>query len=184
MIGVATLVHQEQIKGNRLAMNRIQAVDNSGREHSLARALGFALLLAAVALGICAVAVRVAIAGAQPKTTQEGVYTDEQAARGKAQYNQNCSACHMEDLSGSGQALPLAGDAFTQVWEGQSVYDLFDLVRTTMPQDKPGSLSPDTSLDIVTYLLQYNGFPTGKEELKNDPDTLKSIKISSKKTTQ
>jgi len=110
----------------------------------------------------------------------DGVYTDDQAKRGKDQYTTTCSGCHMEDLSGSGQALPLAGDAFTQVWDGQTVADLLNLIQTTMPQDKPGTLTPEASLDVISYLLQFNQFPAGKEELKNDPDALKNIIITRK----
>lgn len=114
------------------------------------------------------------------KTAMDGVYTNDQANRGKTQYSQTCASCHMDDLSGSGQALPLAGDAFMQVWEGQTVNDLFQLILTTMPQDKPGTLTPEATLDIAAYLLQYNQFPSGKEELKNDPDALKAILITKK----
>jgi quinoprotein glucose dehydrogenase len=114
------------------------------------------------------------------KTIWDGVYTDDQAARGKTQYNTSCSSCHMDDLSGSGQALPLAGDAFTDVWEGQTMADLLGLVQGTMPQDKPGSLTPEAALDVIGYILQYNKLPSGKEELKNDPDALKNILITKK----
>jgi len=114
------------------------------------------------------------------KTTLDGVFTGDEAARGKTQYANNCSACHMEDLSGSGQALPLAGDAFMDIWEGQTMNDFFQLVQGTMPQDKPGSLTADQTLDIMSYILQQNKFPAGKDELKNDPDALKSILITKK----
>ena len=98
-------------------------------------------------LGACASGViRSARAAASARTTMDGVYTDDQAARGKTAYNQSCAYCHMEDLSGSGQALPLAGDAFMEVWDGQSVGDLFDLIHMTMPQDKPESLTPNPHL--------------------------------------
>ena len=119
-------------------------------------------------------------APAPSKTTLDGVYTDDEASRGKTEYNNSCSACHKEDLSGSGQALPLAGDAFMDIWEGQTMNDLLGLVQGTMPQDKPGSLTPDTALDIISYILQQNKFPSGKEELKNDPDALKNILITKK----
>jgi len=117
---------------------------------------------------------------APSKTTLDGVFTDAEAARGKTAYNNACSACHMEDLSGSGQALPLAGDAFMDIWEGQTMNDLMGLVQGTMPQDKPGSLPPDTALDIISYILQQNKFPAGHDELKNDPDALKGILITKK----
>jgi S-disulfanyl-L-cysteine oxidoreductase SoxD len=144
-----------------------------------ARALA-AILCAGVFL-VCGVgAARSVGAAAAQKTALDGVYTNDQAARGKAQYNTSCSACHMEDLSGSGQALPLAGDAFTDVWEGHPVSDLFDLIQGTMPQDKPGSLTPDQAVDIITYILKSNQFPAGKDELKSDPEMLKNIIITKK----
>jgi S-disulfanyl-L-cysteine oxidoreductase SoxD len=117
---------------------------------------------------------------APARTTLDGVYTDDEASRGKAQYNTTCSACHMEDLSGSGQALPLAGDAFMDIWEGQTMNDFLELVQGTMPQDKPGSLTAEQALDVISYILQQNKFPAGKEELKNDSDALKNILITKK----
>ena len=118
---------------------------------------------------------------APAKTTQDGVYSDAQATQGKAQYTQSCAACHMDDLSGSGQAPPLAGDAFSQVWDGHSVDELYELTRTTMPQDNPSSLTPDQYVAIVAYLFQANKYPSGKDELKSDPNALKDITISGKK---
>ncbi|HTR48390.1 MAG TPA: cytochrome c [Verrucomicrobiae bacterium] len=137
-------------------------------------------LFAAGILACVGGAIRSAGAADAPKTTMDGVYTDDQAARGKALYGQNCASCHMDDLSGSGQALPLAGDAFTDTWEGQSVGDLFDLIHNTMPQDKPGTLGADTVVDLISYLLQYNKYPAGKDELKSDPDGMKKITITKK----
>jgi cytochrome c5 len=142
-------------------------------------------IVAGLIVAMCAClggAIRSAKAASPAPATNvwDGVYTDDQAARGKAQYNTSCSSCHMEDLSGSGQALPLAGDAFTDVWEGQTMADLLGLVQGTMPQDKPGSLTPEAALDVITYILQYNKYPSGKDELKNDPDALKNILITKK----
>jgi len=159
--------------------------DLSGRAtfHANRKAL-LAFLLVGI-FGACASGViRSARAATPARTTMDGVFTAEQAARGKAVYNASCSVCHMEDLSGSGQALPLAGDDFMGVWEGQSLGDLFDLVRGTMPQDKPGSLTPEATVDLITYLLQFNQFPAGKDELTADPDALKAILITKKPATK
>jgi mono/diheme cytochrome c family protein len=139
-----------------------------------------AIVLAGATVAAGLGAIRAARAADTAKTTMDGVYTTAQAQRGKAQYSQSCATCHMDDLSGSGQALPLAGDAFMGTWEGQSVADLMGLIHDTMPQDKPGTLTPDQTLDTVAYLLQYNQFPVGKEELKNDPSELKNIIITKK----
>jgi len=143
--------------------------------------IALAIFLAAIIAAYIG-ATRPAQADAKPtRTTQDGVYTEDQAKLGKATYSQNCASCHMDDLSGSGQALPLVGDAFTQTWEGQTVDDLFELIHTTMPQDKPGNLTPDQVVSVVAYLLQSNKFPSGKDELKSDADYLKNILITTQK---
>lgn len=116
-----------------------------------------------------------------PKTTEDGIYTAAQAAHGKDLYSQNCSACHLEDMSGSGEAPPLAGEGFTDSWVGHSVNEFDQTVLNTMPLDNPGSLDPNDALAIVTYIFQKNNYPAGADPLKNDPATLKSITISDKK---
>jgi S-disulfanyl-L-cysteine oxidoreductase SoxD len=161
-------------------MNRAKNTDYFRRGLSLIRRPIALTVLVGGALACLGGAIRSARAADAQKTTMDGVYTNDQATRGKAQYSQACANCHMDDLSGSGQALPLAGDAFTETWEGQSVADLFDLIHNTMPQDKPGTLSPDATIDVIAYLLEYNKFPAGADELKNDPDVLKNIIITKK----
>lgn len=125
-------------------------------------------------------AISTARAAAAPKSAEDGVYTAAQAAQGKTAYSESCGGCHMEDLSGSGQAPALAGDAFGQYWDGRTVFDLYDLTETTMPLDKPDSLTPESYLGIVAYMLQANSYPAGTESLKNDPDALKNIVIGKK----
>jgi mono/diheme cytochrome c family protein len=46
-------------------------------------------------------------APAGAKSVTQGVYTAEQAARGKMLYTDNCAACHGDDLAGSGPMPPL-----------------------------------------------------------------------------
>jgi len=149
-----------------------------GESGIVRRGLVVALLMGGIL--VCLAGAIRSVRAADTKTTMDGVYNADQAARGKAQYGQTCANCHMDDLSGSGQALPLAGDAFTETWEGQTVGDLFDLIHNTMPQDKPGTLSPDQVVDLISYLLQYNQYPAGKDELKDDPAALKAIVITKK----
>jgi mono/diheme cytochrome c family protein len=143
-----------------------------------------ALGLAAMLIAYAGATIRpVSADDAKPaKTTEQGVFTDAQAARGKAQYSQNCATCHLDDLSGSGQALPLAGDSFMQSWEGQTVDDLFEVIHDTMPQDKPGTLTPEVTADIISYILKFNKFPSGSAELPSDATTLKTILITTKKS--
>jgi len=60
-------------------------------------------------------------------------------------------------------------------WDGLTVGDLVDRIRTTMPLNRPGALSRQQNADVVAYLLRFNQFPAGKEELPRDVQTLKQI---------
>ena len=111
------------------------------------------------------------------RSVWDGVYSEEQAARGKNLFINNCSSCHMEDLRGHQDAPALVGDDFLGEWTDQSVDDLSNRIRTSMPQDNPSSLSGQAYIDIVAFLLQSNKFPVGKEELEQERDVLKTITI-------
>jgi quinoprotein glucose dehydrogenase len=113
-------------------------------------------------------------------TVWDGVYTKDQAGRGQAKYTQVCSGCHQGDLSGSDQAPGLAGGDFLDRWDGQSVGDLADRIRTSMPLDDVGSLNIQLSADLTAYLLQANNFPAGQEELKADRAFMKAVAIKRK----
>ena len=112
-----------------------------------------------------------------PRTMKlsDGVFNAAQAQRGQNLYGQVCSVCHLADLTGSDQAPSLAGGDFLDRWDGQSVGDLVDRIRTSMPADNVGSLNTQSATDIVAYLLQANKFPAGMEELKADRPLLKTI---------
>jgi S-disulfanyl-L-cysteine oxidoreductase SoxD len=114
------------------------------------------------------------------KSASDGIYSDAQGKRGKTAYDRSCAACHGADLSGDQSVPPLAGDAFMAHWIGQDVIDLFGRIQTSMPQDRPGSLSPEACVDIIAYLLQENDFPSGADELKPDPALLKALIITRK----
>jgi len=115
-------------------------------------------------------------------STRDGVYTDAQAARGQASYKASCASCHGAALEGSGaQNPPLAGQDFNSNWAGQTVDDLFEKIQTSMPADHPGKLSGDQNADILAWMLKQNGFPAGPAAMKSDANSLKSIKIESKK---
>jgi quinohemoprotein ethanol dehydrogenase len=86
----------------------------------------------------------------------------EQAMRGREQFDQHCGACHGIDLAGRDRAPALSGDVFTSRWRSAAADDLFDRIRTTMPQASPGSLQRQTYLDIVAYLLHANNMAAGK----------------------
>jgi mono/diheme cytochrome c family protein len=120
-------------------------------------------------------------ADAKTRTVWDGVYNEAQAKRGKERYVNECSSCHLADLSGSDQAPPLNGEPFILQWENRTAGDLFTSLRTTMPQGTPGQLSSQAYAEIVAYLLQANAFPAGFDELARDADLLKTIQIVRRK---
>ncbi|MBZ5728998.1 MAG: cytochrome c [Acidobacteriia bacterium] len=122
--------------------------------------------------------------GARTRSVWDGVYTEEQAGRGKAHYNRECASCHGEALSGGEEAPPLAGDAFLANWNGLTVGDLFERIRRSMPQDNPGRLSRQQDIDILAYMLAANRFPAGKAELESRGEALKQIRFDAAKPRQ
>lgn len=117
---------------------------------------------------------------AKAASVSDGVYNEDQARRGRDKYNQACSACHQVDLSGSDQAPGLVGGDFLDRWDGQSVADFADRIRTSMPADDVGSITTPMSVDIVAYVLQVNGFPAGPDELKAERAALRTVLIKKK----
>ena len=107
-----------------------------------------------------------------------GIYTPEQAQRGRKVYADICADCHMRALTGDGESQPLAGDCFLNHWEGETVGTLFDRVRVTMPFIKPGTLSRQQVADVVAFVLYFNNFPSGKTELGTRAEALQQIRIT------
>ena len=105
----------------------------------------------------------------------DGVYTQEQATRGAAAFAKSCASCHGDDLAGIDEAPALQGGQFVGDFSGLTLGDLFDRTRTTMPQNAPQSLTPETYADILAYLLKANGFPAGAKPLDHRSAFLKSI---------
>ena len=130
--------------------------------------------LVLVACVIAAMAVPMA-QGVTARTVWDGVYSEAQAARGKAVYEAQCAYCHQSDLRGQGFAPGLVEDVFTSRWQDGNLGDLFTIVKVTMPQDKPASLTDEEYAAIVAYLLQANRYPAGQQELRPDPAALKEV---------
>ncbi|MGA3185503.1 MAG: cytochrome c [Bryobacteraceae bacterium] len=107
----------------------------------------------------------------------DGIYSGEQAERGKTAYSKDCASCHGENLEGKGQTPPLAGSDFTANWNGMSVGELFEKIQDSMPADRPGQLSKERNADILAYMLKVNKFPAGSQELPASADALKNIRF-------
>src|SRR5579883_1950839 len=109
----------------------------------------------ALTAGSAAALVWLGYAAAQT-SAKPGPFTEAQARAGQAAYAQNCARCHE-----SGEAPPLSGAGFLNVWASRSTHDLFARVKDTMPVDNPGSLSTETVVPIIAYLLKNNGAAAG-----------------------
>ena len=96
-------------------------------------------------------------------TTVPGVYSAEQAKRGRATYDAKCASCH----DGGTMGPELWGDPFLAQWDGKFVGAFFSRIQTTMPEDAPGTLGENDVLDVVAYVLQTNGFPAGDKAIPN-----------------
>lgn len=122
-----------------------------------------------------------ALAESGERSVWDGIYTDEQGKRGESLYRQHCASCHGVAMEGGEEAPALAGGAFLANWNGLSVGDLFERIRTTMPANKPGRLGRQENADILAHMLSVNQFPVGKKELDRQTELLKQIKFEASK---
>lgn len=100
-----------------------------------------------------------------------GAYTEEQALRGRELYYEHCLQCHGETMAGADKAPALVGPQFASTWNGAPLAALVARIAT-MPPEKPASLLEEQRVDILTYVLWYNGLPLGSEPLPADQGAL------------
>jgi len=105
-------------------------------------------------------------------STLVGVYTNEQANRGKQVYAASCRSCHSPTSH--------TGQVFADWWQNKRLSELYNFIATQMPKNDPGTLAPEDVADVVAYLLKMNEMPTGSAELYPDTDSLKKFWIDTK----
>jgi mono/diheme cytochrome c family protein len=133
------------------------------------------------AIAAAAILAAVGALARAPASVWDGVYSDEQAARGVSLYGRECASCHGKALEGAGLFPPLAGDDFKSNWDGRPLGDLFEKMRVSMPADHPGKLNADQNADILAYMLKQNGFPAGSTAMKGDANALQSVRFDTAK---
>jgi mono/diheme cytochrome c family protein len=138
-------------------------------------------LLTAAMGAFSAVGMYAAVPAQEIKSQWNGAFTVEQARRGEALYSDRCSVCHGTELRGTEMAPALIEDVFSAKWNDQTLADLFDRIRRTMPQNDPGSLSEQQAADLLAFVLQQAKYPAGTQELPTDIDTLKRYKFLASK---
>jgi S-disulfanyl-L-cysteine oxidoreductase SoxD len=101
---------------------------------------------------------------ASSTSVRDGVYTEAQADRGKALFEERCTDCHTPKMWGSD-------------WTGRSVADIFDFISNYMPEPNPGSLSPQQVRDVLAHIFKSNDLPAGAMELPETIAALKQIRL-------
>jgi mono/diheme cytochrome c family protein len=127
----------------------------------------------------CLAIAAASLAAQQPaKNVSSGVFTADQAQRGKAGYDGVCARCHGVPLTGSqGNGPTLKGPAFLAHWDRDTLGSLYTKIRDTMPLGSPGTLTDEVKLQILAYILQQNGFAAGTSDLPGDLASLETIGI-------
>ncbi|HET9359022.1 MAG TPA: cytochrome c [Vicinamibacterales bacterium] len=134
------------------------------RERRIARSASLLLLVWAAGALLTA--------QAPARTVWDGVYTDAQAERATATFNQSCARCHTLTADGT---RPLSGDKFWEGYTQRTVADLLTYVRTNMPNGSGGSLPAASYNDLVALILKSNGLPAGNTEIT--PETVADVQI-------
>ncbi|MBI3047408.1 MAG: c-type cytochrome [Acidobacteria bacterium] len=127
------------------------------------------------------------------RSVKSGVYTPEQAKRGRDHYRTRCVLCHLDngqgqhatpaipgeslEREGDAEAPPVAGDEFLKKWSGQTVRALYDRLAATMPVGAAGSMSPQEYADLLAHLFELSKLPAGRQELPAARDQLDLITI-------
>jgi mono/diheme cytochrome c family protein len=101
------------------------------------------------------------------KTILDKVYSEAQAVRGETLYAGLCAACHGNALEGV-SAPELTGNRFIGRWREGMLDGIYDFIRQRMPLGRAANaktIPGNDYLDILTYILRVNGYPSGPTEL-------------------
>ncbi len=97
------------------------------------------------------------------------LYTDEQATAGAAVFGRVCVECH--------EKKDVTSADFRAKWTGRPILDLYELIRTTMPDSNPGALSRDEYAETLAYILKLNGLPAGATAVMPDSTAMRSATL-------
>ena len=115
--------------------------------------------------------------GISNRNVFDRIFTEAQASRGQDVFTKNCASCHEQGASRGEGAPSLLGGGFMAQWSNHSVSELYTRIRTTMPQDKPGTLSGQEYTDVLSFLLRVHDIPSGTQELKSEDAAKSTVKI-------
>jgi mono/diheme cytochrome c family protein len=135
----------------------------ASKARSIAAALGVATVSAAGVWGLAA--------QDGQRTIRDRVFSQAQAARGERLFESICTNCHeIAEFTGP--------DAYLEGVEGEPLWDTFEFVWAEMPEDEPGSLSPEEYAAVLAYIFSVYGLPSGDTDLPIDRESLRAIAIA------
>ena len=119
------------------------------------------------------------LAAASPaisRGSSDGIYTPAQADQGARVYAMKCAMCHGATLEGTVETPALVGK-FVANWAGRPVGNLFAYLGRAMPQNAPGSLTPEENAQVIAFILRANGAPAGSRLLPPDGPALDRLSL-------
>jgi hypothetical protein len=123
--------------------------------------------------GVCHTTYAKEVAGGKMSAGGAYVVMDDASGRGWDWGTQHRLQLLTGDKTFLGASSGISGRP--QRWD--TVADLYNKVRTTQPPDYIDGLSAQEYVDIVAYIVQQNGFPAGKEELKNNLNQMRNMTL-------
>jgi mono/diheme cytochrome c family protein len=103
-------------------------------------------------------------------SVKSGVYSASQAERGEVLYKKYCASCHAPSRFTDDQL-------FLTPYAGKPLWEMFEVISDSMPEDNPGGLKPEEYADVIAVLLKLNGFPTGQADLPPSKEALSQIRF-------
>lgn len=98
--------------------------------------------------------------------------------RGRLLYESSCAGCHGMDLIANDSSSPsLTATEFRLAWPGRSIGERLVKISSTMPPEGFGVLQTADYLDIIAYILSFNGYAPGNDELPLDLVVLEAMTI-------
>lgn len=121
-----------------------------------------------------AAALVLSLGGVSAARAQATVLPADAAAKqldvGEQWFRSACIECHAVGA--------LANGDFRLKWGGRSAWELFERIRSTMPETNPGSLTPGTYAAIAAYLIRLNGMSVATRLSASDSSALTKLRLT------
>ena len=146
-----------------MTVHRTRNGERSGTALSVLRSI-------AIVAAIATAPVARAQEPAATRNTAAGIYSSEQADRGRGVFEAKCQSCHGAAFEGGTLAPALKGSEFLTPFQGKPLRRIYSRIISTMPPDDVGSLTESDTLALVALVLRANGYAAGPDTLARADD--------------